>query len=411
VARQASCSALPTFFGLPSATVREASCIARGDASCELHFTWLDRRGWLPTVAGAVLSAVLFSLARRYLHVDVGPFVGAVLGGSLGYAYEVRRAAASNVELSEEAAGAFRLLASDEVAARRELVELTDRQRQWTRLVEEQVAERTTTLEKVVEGLDGLQQSRATSIRGFSHDLRNPLFVVRGNTQFLRERYTTDEDVEILHDMETAAIQIETMLSRLMDVATAETGLVKLAPRPVSVGPLADTLRRRLKALVQGRDIEVTVTKARDAPEEIVIDPLVFDRVIDNILTNAAKYTDRGRIGLEISGTKGAPGFLTLKLTDTGQGIAAEQVERIFRPRPSGEAATRANSYGIGLSSVVRLLAQIGGRIDVMSTHDVGTTFWAHLPLAPPEQAQRSVEENLESIITRVVTIRSAEAR
>jgi len=210
------------------------------------------------------------------------------------------------------------------------------------------------------------------------------------------------------------------MLSRLMEVATHDPGFVKLTPKPVVIQPLAEVFRRRLRALVHGRDIKVTVFCTREAPDEIIVDPLVFDRVVDNLLTNAAKYTDRGSIVLELSGTpssavtvpgadNGAGGFLTLKLSDTGQGIAASQVDRIFRPRPASEPSG-PNSYGIGLSSVVRLLAQIGGRLDVMSKPDLGTTFWAHFPVAPAIEKKPALgEDNLESMITRVVTIRKVE--
>src|SRR4029079_9886357 len=120
---------------------------------------------------------------------------------------------------------------------RSEIAALHQRQREWIRLMEGQVTDRTTTLERIVEGLDGLQQSRVSTIRGFSHDLRNPLFVVRGNTQFLREKFPGGDEGEALRDMETAAVQIETMLSKLMEVATAETGFVKLVPRPVVIAP------------------------------------------------------------------------------------------------------------------------------------------------------------------------------
>jgi signal transduction histidine kinase len=283
--------------------------------------------------------------------------------------------------------------------------------------MEQEANNRTAALERVVAGLDGLQQSRVSSIRGFSHDLRNPLFVVRGNAQFLRERFPKGEEGEALQDMEVAATQIETMLTKLMEVAQHDPGFVKLTPKPVVIQPLAEVFRRRLRALVHGRDIKVSVFCTREAPESIIVDPLVFDRIVDNLLTNASKYTVRGSILLELSGTPDAAaseqaGFLTLKLSDTGVGIPGDKVARIFRPRPASEPSTAA-SYGIGLSSVVRLLGQIGGRLDVMTKPGVGTTFWAHLPVRPPVGSIRPAgagsEDTLESIITRVVTIRKAE--
>ena len=155
-----------------------------------------------------------------------------LLGAAVARLLEMRRTTASNLQFAQELNEVLRKVGEDEVEARSEIVALHQRQREWIQLMENQVTERTTTLERIVEGLDGLQQSRVSTIRGFSHDLRNPLFVVRGNTQFLRERIKDGDDGEALRDMEAAAIQIETMLSKLMEVATAETGFVKLTPVP-----------------------------------------------------------------------------------------------------------------------------------------------------------------------------------
>jgi signal transduction histidine kinase len=421
LSRQAAWINGPTMWGLPRAQLTESACIARGDACCEYHLKWFERGRFLPVVGGFAAGlgvAVLLGAFQQGIAAVAVP----LLGAAIGHVLELRRTSAKNLKFANELNDVLRRVGQDEVEARSEIVALHQRQREWIRLMEQQVTERTTALEQIVAGLDGLQQSRVSTIRGFSHDLRNPLFVVRGNTQFLRERIKEGEDGEALRDMETAASQIETMLSKLMEVATAETGFVKLTPKTVSVAPLTETFRRRLRALVHGRDIKISVFCTREAPEEIVIDPLVFDRVVDNLLTNAAKYTDRGSILLDISGTPpvvpiagGGPagasnvGFLTLKLSDTGQGIPAAQVDRIFRPRPANEPSQRKDSYGIGLSSAVRLLAQIGGRLDVMSKVGVGTTFWAHFPTQPPDAKRVPMDDNLESIITRVVTIRKAE--
>jgi signal transduction histidine kinase len=219
--------------------------------------------------------------------------------------------------------------------------------------------------------------------------------------------------------METAAAQLEGMLTKLMEVATQDPGFVRLVPEPHPVAPLAEMFRRRLKALVHGRDIKVSVFCTREAPDEIVIDPVVFDRVVANFLTTAAKYTHRGSILLEISGTpfspadgdpSPVPAFLTLKLSDTGEGISSTDFDRIFRPRSGNAPSSRPDSYGVGLSNVVRLLAQIGGRIDVMSKPAVGTTFWAHFPVKPmPAKRASSGDENLDAMITSVVTIRKVD--
>jgi signal transduction histidine kinase len=427
LSRQAQWAAGPTMWGLPAAQLEEKGCVAYGDPYCEYHLKWFERSRRLPVLAGLAAGVALAVAVRGGTSVGwIATVALPILGALLGYVLELRRTGLLNLKLGQDVNRVLRDLGETEAETRSEIVALHQRQREWIRLMEHQVTERTTTLERIVEGLDGLQQTRVSTIRGFSHDLRNPLFVVRGNTQFLRERFKDGDEGEALRDMEAAALQIEAMLSKLMEVASAETGFVKLAPKPVAVAPLADTFRRRLKALVHGRDIKVSVFCTREAPESILVDPLVFDRVVDNLLTNAAKYTDRGSILLEISGTPGSggakgavaanddgpgdEGFLTLKLSDTGQGIPSQLVERIFRPRPAHEPSQRPDSYGIGLSSVVRLLAQIGGRLDVMSKADVGTTFWAHFPALPPEPKKGvASDDNLESMITRVVTIRKVE--
>jgi signal transduction histidine kinase len=423
--RQVHWTVGPTMWGLPPTQLTEHACMAKGDEYCEYHLRWFERSRILPVILGIAAGVVAGVIVTTVKAPWLGSALLPLLGGALGYILELRRIGTLNVSFANDLHGVLRDLGQSEAETRTEIVGLHQRQREWLRLMEQQVTERTRALEKIVEGLDGLQQSRVTKIRGFSHDLRNPLFVVRGNTQFLRERFNEGEEGDALRDVELAAVQIEAMLSRLMEVATAETGFVKLAPKPLAVAPLAETFRRRLKALVHGRDIKVSVFCTREAPDEIVIDPVVFDRVVDNLLTNAAKYTDRGSILLELSGTPpvapnlpggaasstGDGGFLTLKLSDTGQGIAAADVDRIFRPRSSSDEPARPNSYGVGLSSVVRLLAQIGGRLDVMSKADVGTTFWAHFPATPPAEQKRAPvgEDNLESMITRVVTIRKVE--
>jgi len=402
--RQAQCMALPTLWGLPAGHVKEEACIAHGDPSCELHFRWYLGRSWIRVVAGAAAFAALGMLLSRVgVASTTGPWLFALLG-----------AARINRGTREGVMDALRALAIDESDARREVLELSQRQKEWTRLVEEQVNERTATLANVMEGMQGLQDERVSKVLGFSHDLRNPLQILQFAAEAVRvhnESHPDPEMQDLLGDMDKAVTQMKRMLSDLVTTASGQRGLVlPLAPERIDVTELTERLRRRLRALVFGRDVRASVFSTREAPPEVEVDPLLLDRIVDNLLTNAAKYTERGSIVVEL---EGKPGFLIIKVSDTGRGIDPAKLKGSFTPGGSDPAARASDSFGVGLSVVVQLLDQIGGRLEVMSRLGRGSTFWVHLPIrtAPPV-GPRSLpgRKNDEEALTRVVYIRSSTA-
>ena len=158
--------------------------------------------------------------------------------------------------------------------------------------------------------------------------------------------------------------------------------------------------------------MRTTAFATREVPDHLEIDPLALDRIIDNLLTNAVKYTDRGSIVIELDGT---PGHLVIKVSDTGRGIEPDAVGGIFQAGGSTLDSRRGDSFGVGLSVVVQLLQQIGGRLEVMSKPASGTTFWVYLPVrrAPPRlpgpRSTRS-RESTDEALRRVVRVRSVPA-
>jgi signal transduction histidine kinase len=414
LARQAAGAALPTLWGLPHAEYRESSCVARGDPCCEYEIRWADRPRWLAAFIGGALGAVACA-GLAFAHVPpLGAAVTLPLFGLMsGYAYELRRSGRVNLAMREDQNEALRQLAAEESEARRELLALGARQREWSDLLEEAAAERAASAQRMMAQIAHLQEAREVTLRGFSHDLRNPLSVLRTSIELLREgsEGVGVERDEFIRDLDAATAQMSRMLDELMKTATSSREIVELAPATMDVATIVDRLRRRLRALVHGRDIRVTVFRTREAPDALETDSLLFDRVVDNLLTNAAKYTERGSIIVEVDGS---PGTMTLKVSDTGRGIRPEVLERTFEPGGS-DAKTRADqSYGVGLSVVVQLLAQVGGRLEVMSKPGRGTTFWVHLPLraqprpsfAAPSEA--SAQERHRTLMNKVVTIRRA---
>ena len=401
--RHAQGTALPTLWGLPPGQLREGKCIARGDDACEYRWRFYRTRHWGPLlvglVAGGAAAGVVAWLAPPGAAVIALPMAGALLGAFV----DQRRRLRANLQVGEEIIRDLRDAAIESAESRLELVEMQQRERQWTRLVEEQLAEKTRLLQEAVATVRGDAQQRVSVLREFSHDLRNPLQVLLANVAQLQEGGGLDDDAaRPLDELAAAAAQLEQLTQMLITAAATEGATVVLDPKPLVVMPMVDKLRKRLAALAHSKGLRTMVFPTRDAPESIETDRLVFDRVIDNLFSNAVKYTDHGSIAVEIGGT---PGHLTIKVSDTGVGIAPEKLEQVFRPGGSRQADRAPGSHGLGLSVVVSLLHQIGGRLEVLSKPSGGTTFWAHFPekVRPPSEPERAEPTRM---LRRVVHIR-----
>jgi len=415
LSRQAQGKVLPTLWDLPPATQTETKCIAWGDDCCEFELRWYQHRRWLPVALG-VLGGVAAAAGLWVAGLSSIPLwlVLPLFGGLSAYVVELRRANRANLAIGEEINDALRELARDDAESRREVVEFHKREREWAQKMERQVAERTATLEDVLDQVKRMHEEKRSVLRGFSHDLTNPFQMVYSLAGILkRMRDQLDPDLRALVDDQNEAVErMKLMLKELVETASTDAGLIRVKPERVDVPPLVEVLRRRARAFVRERDIRVSVFSTREIPSSIVTDRLVFDRVADNLLTNAAKYTTRGSIVVELDGV---PGFLTLKVSDSGRGIADEDIERIFRPKGSDPERRGEDSHGVGLSVVVQLLGQIGGRLEVKSMPGKGTTFWAHFPevlLEPEKEAGRvtgTPRLSAEELIGEVVNIRKSQ--
>jgi signal transduction histidine kinase len=416
--RQAQSQALPTLWGLPAASLREDSCIGLGDPACSEHYRWYAPRSVLPTLLGALVFALvgvtLGMTGFKALPPAASVIFLTLLGAAFGYIVEGRRTDRANEATRAEVTDALRQLAVDESESRREVLEHGQRQREWTRLVEEEMTSRAAAVQKLTAGVEELHQARASTLLGFSHDLRNPLQIIQMSAEYLHEApaLRADRDAaDSVRDITTSVERMRRMLGDLVVVTKSQRDFVTMAPQRVDTAELLESLRRRLRALAYGGDVRTTAFATREAPDHLEIDPLALDRIIDNLLTNAVKYTDRGSIVLELDGT---PGHLVIKVSDTGRGIEPNAVERIFHAGGSSVDSRRGDSFGVGLSVVVQLLEQIGGRLEVMSKPASGTTFWVYLPVEARSRASQSEfdpkKESTDETLSRVVRIRSVPA-
>lgn len=405
LSRMGQLAALPTVWGLPPAIFEESACIARGDPHCLYDVRVPERRRVFPELVGLALGVGAAFLASSSHGPQLTTLSLPVAGLLAGRAYTRERERRAHREFAAESAQAMRDLALEEGDARRELVELHERQQKWTRHVEAQLAERVAASQRLLARFAAEREAHAVTVRGVSHDLRNPIAtLVMLEWQLRRALDGDDRYREMLEDHAASVDQLDRMVDELLRAVHGTP--VARAIDHLEVAPLAERLQSRLRALVYPRDIAVVVCAAGQAPTSIEVDSLVFDRVVDNLLTNAVKYTDRGRIEVELGGDAR---HLSVRVADTGRGIDEGHIQQIFRTPAEAPRDARGRPSKVGLSTVVQLLSEIGGRLEVTSQVGVGTTFWAHFPVRPTEAAAPGPDDpHGDELVRKIVRFRSA---
>jgi signal transduction histidine kinase len=370
--RQAQICGVPKLWGLPAAHLTEESCVAYGDDCCSYHVHVYEARRWVPIAVGLALGAAF--VAASYAAGQSPSLAWVLVAGAVGYLYDQRAANIANRRTQEGINSAYLQMARDDANARRELFELTQRQKTWGHLMEDEVVDKVGRLKQLVEEVEQLHPNPVIHLKRAAAGIENPLSAIRSGLEQLRG-IAPSEARPTVDRLNQTVVALDRKLRTIARLASPSGSLVSLCARKVAVAPLADELRNRLQALVRGKNVRISVFAVRDAPEQITIDIVLFNRIIDNLLLNAAEFTEHGSIVVEVAGT---PDFLTIKVSDTGGSFREDELGKIFRPVRRGPGGY---SYGAGLSVVVQLLASVGGKLDVMTHNGKGTTFWAHFPL------------------------------
>jgi signal transduction histidine kinase len=246
------------------------------------------------------------------------------------------------------------------------------------RLLEE-AHERRRVLERVV-------QSRSRLVRGFSHDLKNPIGAADGFAELLTLGVygaLTAEQSDSVERMRRCIQGALTLIGELQELARAETGTLALSAQPVDLGALVRAIGEEYQAAARASGLSLTVEVQLDEPV-VETDGARVRQIASNLLSNAIKYTGRGSVRVRTRRESAGPGgeagdWVLLEVIDSGPGIPAEQQEFIFEEFSRlGDGSTPGAGLGLAIS---RTLAQaLGGRISVRSEPAHGSTFTLWLP-------------------------------
>lgn len=233
----------------------------------------------------------------------------------------------------------------------------------------------------------GLRKAEKELLANISHELRTPLQRIRMALELVREG-DTERAAGYLSDIEDDLQELERLLDDVMTAARLDLSrggggdpLPPLRRRALSAAELLDAARLRFQRRSGPRKLRVEVSA--DAPQ-IDADPALLRRVLDNLLDNAAKFSDPDT-SITIAASRAADGGLRLIVQDRGIGIDGSELERIFEPfyRTDRSRARATGGVGLGLALARRIVEAHGGSIRAESDQEQGTRFCVHVPAAP----------------------------
>lgn len=276
------------------------------------------------------------------------------------------RLVAVNAELQETNRGVMALYA-----------ELSDELEQTNRGVVALYRE----LDEKSEELRKASESKDRFWANISHELRTPLNSIIGLARLLAEPgggLGPDQlhQVELIRNSTSTLL---TMVSDLLDVAKAESGRLRIEPAEVSLPALLAALRGLIRPMAEGKPVDVVVS-ADGAPATLLTDEMALTAILRNLLSNAIKYTDSGEVRLTVHSLGDR---VEIRVSDTGTGIPAGQLDRVFEEFYQVPGARRGGT-GLGLPYARRLAGLLGGELTLSSEAGRGTTAVLTLPHGVP---------------------------
>ncbi|MFO7728694.1 MAG: PAS domain S-box protein [Desulfonatronovibrio sp.] len=245
---------------------------------------------------------------------------------------------------------------------------------------------------KAAQVAETANQAKSEFLANMSHEIRTPINGIMGMMQLLEK--TTELDAEQKHMVGltlTSARRLTRLLSDILDLSRVEAGKMTIHEEKFSTREIADSVTDLFQ--VTARDKEVALECIRDSalPDEIIGDSARTRQILFNLVGNALKYTDKGRVSLNIMSLPPARDEhirLLFTVTDTGTGIPEDKLETLFQPfvQVDGSHTRKYQGAGLGLAIVRRLVDLMGGNIGIESTEGEGTTVYLSLPFKLSEE-------------------------
>ena len=240
--------------------------------------------------------------------------------------------------------------------------------------------------------LEQASQYKSNFLANMSHELRTPLNSSLILAKLLADNpqgNLDDEQVRYAQTIQSSGNDLLSLINDILDLSKIEAGHMEIRPETIILSRVANDLKRMFEPIAKLKGLAFEATVAADCPNSIISDRQRVDQVLKNLLSNALKFTERGKVSVTIS--RSGTGMVAFAVRDTGIGIPKEQSEAIFDAfrQADGTISRKYGGTGLGLSISRELTRLLGGRITLESVPDQGSTFTLSLPEAFAGKTQR----------------------
>lgn len=229
-------------------------------------------------------------------------------------------------------------------------------------------------------------QAKTLFLAKVSHELKTPLNAIKGYIQLLKLSIDQPKQRKQLEIIEYSSDLLLRHVNELLDFSMIEDGKVKLGIEKIDIFQTADKVEELFLVEAANKGIDFNLIVDGKIPHELYGDEGRIKQIIINLVSNAIKFTESGeiRVSFELDYQNETDAYLSIKVQDTGKGIASHKLESIFEAftQENNTISRRFGGTGLGLSISKRLAEAMGGRLTVESVVDVGSTFTLFLPFS-----------------------------
>lgn len=250
---------------------------------------------------------------------------------------------------------------------------------------------RTSQLARAREEAEKANQSKSEFLAMMSHEIRTPLNSVLGMLDVLRQSMLTDDQSEVLNQMECSAELLLAIISDILDLSKIESGSFQLNEQWVNLGDAVTLVISLQKQVATNKNLNFNLYCGIDESKQYWIDSTRLSQVLFNLIGNAIKFTDFGEVSVSVVDQNGE---LSISVTDTGIGISRTKLSHLFTAFHQGDGSItrRFGGTGLGLAITKHLVEMMRGSISVKSEENVGSHFAIKIPVLTRKNQERPVK-------------------